>query len=522
MPTKKKTATRSRARKPSGRKAAELAQEDKIKRRARFRDLLISRRTAMESISHKYLNILEDPDDVLSRAGLSLATAFDEIQTDGHLSAVMGSRRAAVHSLEWDIVRNKASAQVHKHVLEQFDPDRVDIIDLVNQILEKNPWGFSPIETKWMADGSRWWISEFVGRPSRWFKFDDENRLRFISMKEPVNGEEIPEYKILLARNNPTYDNPYGEKLFSKSYWPITFKRNGFKWWNIYIEKFAIPSLIGKYPPATSETDAEEFHDMLDDLVADNVSTFPNTLEIDTLEAKGKTASADIFEQLCKYMDAEVSKVWLGETLTTEIGPTGSYAASKTHEGVKNERRDADKHEIERIINQAIEWVVKLNFGDVPSPKFVMSDPLVVTKEQAEIDAILSRELGVKFNEDYIAEEYGKNKDHFVIVEKQEPDPLPGQDPNALPQAKDMPFALAEARDQAALEKAFSLISDAKLGAQAAQAMKPIIDIIEKSETYSDALDAVLAAHKDMSLSKAETALRRAYFVSQVWGRANA
>lgn len=476
--------------------------------------MIMSRRTAMESYASKYINILQDPDEVLSRAGLNVATAFKEIETDGHMTSVMGKRAAAVKALEWDIIRGKASSAAHKLAVKQFGEDRINITTLIDEIMQKNPWGMAPIEVKWTEDDGAWLISEFSGKPARWFRFDEENKIRFISLKNPIDGEIIPDYKLLVARNNPTHDNPYGEKLLSKSYWPVTWKRNGFKWWNIFIEKFAIPGLIAKLPPSASEDDYDEVLDMLDRWVQDNTTVLPNTIQVDTLEAKNKTASADIFQAMCRYMDSEVSKVWLGETLTTEVGDVGSYAAAKVHQGVADERRDADKHEIERVINQAIKWLVTLNFGDVPAPKFVMSSPLIVAKEQAEIDAILSRELGVKFNADYIAEEYGKDPAHFVMVEKPEPvEPPPGQE---------NPFAFAEAKDQAILGRAIDVITDTKLQAQAAKAMKPIIDIIEHSESYAEALDAMLAAYKDMTLEKAETVLRNAYFVSQSWGRLNA
>jgi hypothetical protein len=47
-------------------------------------------------------------------------------------------------------------------------------------------------------------------------------------------------------------------------------------------------------------------------------------------------------EKLIDKMNAEISKAILGQTLTTEIGATGSYAASNTHMAVRQDIIDAD------------------------------------------------------------------------------------------------------------------------------------------------------------------------------------
>ena len=43
-------------------------------------------------------------------------------------------------------------------------------------------------------------------------------------------------------------------------------------------------------------------------------------------------------------MNSEISKAVLGQTLTTEIGSTGSYAAANTHMAVRQDIIDADKN----------------------------------------------------------------------------------------------------------------------------------------------------------------------------------
>lgn len=470
------------------------------------RKWMVSRRVAMDA-TYTPIGVMTDPDEVLRLAGLSVRHAFDEIMTDDHLTAVMNSRLAAVNSLEWDIVRDKAAARTHKAVLEQFE--QLDMQNLFRNIMEKNPWGYAPLRVDWQLDNGRWMIEKIMALPSWWFKFNDSNEVRFMSINNQIEGEEPPPYRLLLARNNPTYQNPYGEKLLSKSYWPITWKRNAIKWWNVFCEKFSIPALMGTLPANADEDDFDKMLDQLDQMVQDTVMVLREGDKIETLEPPGKQASADIFKSLIQYMDSAVSKIWLGETLTTELQDKGSYAASKTHEGVKNERRDTDVHEIENIVNTAIRWFVEINFGKTLCPKFIMSEPFEHDKTKAEIDAILADKMGFRPNKDYIAAEYGKDEKHFELEEPKKDTEPP------------MPFQFSTP-DEKAMNAAFKDLSDKNMQAQAVQLLQPIIELIEKSDNYSDALDNLLRAAPKMKLTEAEKFLRRAIFVSETWGRVNA
>ncbi|HVO75856.1 MAG TPA: DUF935 family protein [Ignavibacteriaceae bacterium] len=93
---------------------------------------------------------------------------------------------------------------------------------------------------------------DIIGKPQEWFIFTKENELR---LRKYVNGsyifeesEKLPEYKFILTQYQPTYINPYGEKVLSRVYWLVTFKRRGVEFWQLMMEKYGMPYLIGKYP----------------------------------------------------------------------------------------------------------------------------------------------------------------------------------------------------------------------------------------------------------------------------------
>ena len=67
-----------------------------------------------------------------------------------------------------------------------------------------------------------------IAKPPEWFCFDDDNNLKFRT-KENYYGEVVPDKKFLLAQNNPSYNNPYGERTLSRVFWNVTFKKGGLK-----------------------------------------------------------------------------------------------------------------------------------------------------------------------------------------------------------------------------------------------------------------------------------------------------
>ena len=69
-----------------------------------------------------------------------------------------------------------------------------------------------------------------------------------------------------------------------------------------------------------------------------------------------------LVEKLIDKMNSEISKAILGQTPTTEIGSTGSYAAANTHMAVRQDIIDSDKKLVESVINQLIRWIYEINF----------------------------------------------------------------------------------------------------------------------------------------------------------------
>ena len=451
-------------------------------------------------------NILPDPDIVLKKQGKDIRI-YKELLCDPHVFACTQSRKAGVLSLDWEINRGLDKDQNAEDVENLLK--KLDIQKLMSDILDATQFGFQPLEIMWKRDKSGHIMPERVtAKPPEWFCFDDDNNLKFRT-KENYYGEIVPNKKFLLAQNNPTYNNPYGDRTLSRVFWNVTFKKGGLKFWVVFTEKYGMPHLIGKHPRGSTKEETNSLADMLEDMVQDAIAVIPDDSSIEIQEAS-KSSSAEIYEKLIDKMNTEISKAILGQTLTTEIGSTGSYAASNTHMQVRQDIVDSDKKLVEGVINQLIQWIYEINFANAEVPVFEMYEPEDVDLTLAQRDKILS-DTGVKFTKEYFIKNYGLEEEDFDIRE----DIIP-----ASPNFKE--FKEEEEKlvpGQAQIENLFKFITEGDLNKQAQSMLSPLIKLFESCENYEEAFE--LLTDKNLHSKQFEQTIQKALFLCELQGRSD-
>lgn len=283
------------------------------------------------------MGLLPDPDPVLRKTGDGVEV-LESLTADGHLTSVIQTRKLGTLKKEfrWEPGAEAGSepSSAAKKLRDDLksDLDRVDLYHLVSNLLDAPFYGFTPVEIIWEPRGGDMRIKDIRSLPVRWFGYDDQNNPKFISQNNPWDGEALPFGKFVFARHFPTYDNPYGLRLLSRCFWPIVFKRGGIKFWVTFAEKYGMPFILGKYRPGAPEPEQKEMLVSLASMVRDAVAVVPQGGTVELLERKG-AGGATVYERLRSAMDAEMSKVIMGQTLTAETSEKGgAYAQSKTHE----------------------------------------------------------------------------------------------------------------------------------------------------------------------------------------------
>jgi len=258
---------------------------------------------------------------------------------------------------------------------------------------------------------------ELEEKPQEWFIYDNENELRLRAKAGARNyyifeeGEKLPEYKFIITRNNPKYTNPYGEKLLSKCYWPIIFKRAAAEYWQIMAEKFGMPYFLARYPSSFSDDQIDDLVDKLTEITENNVAAFRDDIPIEFKESM-KYEVGGLFSNIISHYNSEISKVILTETLTLDIGKVGSYKAAATHKEMLEFLGIRDKKLIEKSLNTLFDYYVKLNYGLDVGPRIKLTKKESVIEETVQRDKTLY-EMGIRFSEEYYRKRYNLAEKDF-------------------------------------------------------------------------------------------------------------
>lgn len=329
------------------------------------------------SKSFNLLNNLPNPDNIFQNTGRKYSN-YRDLLNDPHLWSCIQSRKSGVLALDFEIKQAKASSKSCSLINAAFE--HINLNQLIRDILDAPLFGFQPLEIMWgIFNFARNAVlpEKIVPKPQEWFEFNRSGELLF-KQQAGLQNIPLPDFKFLIVQYEPTYINPYGHSLLGKCYWPVTFKNNGLKFWTNFAEKYGMPILFAKYERGGSYDDAQELADNLSLMVDNNVIVASSEISLEIQEAVRNTAS-DLFHDLLRFCNSEISKVILSQTLTTELD-SGSYAASLTHFKVRREIIMADVRLVESTINTLIKYIIDLNMNEHFYPHFEFKQEEVVEK----------------------------------------------------------------------------------------------------------------------------------------------
>lgn len=351
---------------------------------------------------------LENPDPVLkSEAGGLGLKLYDEVSRDAHASSVLNTRYLSVAGCEWEVTpvdEDAKSVAVAEFVTETLN--NLNLTQGLSELMRGVLYGFYVLEVIWGVIDGRFVPVRLIGKHPRRFSFTLDRELRLLTPQNMLEGEQLPARKFIRFTYGST-DNPYGEGLGRAIWWPVWFKKHGIKYWMVFLEKFGMPTAWGKYPAGTDHGDQDKLLDAIDAMQNETGVTTPDSMQIELLEA---TRAGNVtYETLCDYMDRQISKAVLGQTLTTEIKGQGSYAASQTHDEVRQDLKKSDADLIAECLNGTlVKWIVDYNFAGSGYPQlWLRTEPEEDLKALAERDKILVSDIGVPVGVGYFRDTYG-------------------------------------------------------------------------------------------------------------------
>jgi phage gp29-like protein len=361
-----------------------------------------------------YADVLIPTDTVLAQKGRDYRV-YREVLRDDQCKSAFQQRRDAVLACDWDVepasesAQDKAAAEFIREQLNGLEWDRI-----TDKMLYAVWYGHAVGECMWELEGTRVVLKDIKVRDRQRFGYDRERGLWLLD--HPNGATRMPERKFWVASTGADHDDePYGLGLAHYAYWPVFFKRNDIKFWLLFLEKFASPTVKGRVSAATLKDTAlrEEVLRQLRAFSHDTAVLVPDGVEVDLLEASRTGATS--YEDLKSAMDAALAKIILSQTMTTDNGSSRSQA--EVHEGVRDMVVKSDADLLCGSFNrQVVAWLTEWNFPGAKPPRVWRKvEPPEDLVKRAERDAKIVA-LGYEPTEDYIRETYGDGWQKKAVV----------------------------------------------------------------------------------------------------------
>ncbi len=450
------------------------------------------------------------------------AQLFDQLEEkDGHLLCERDKRRNVILSLDWKIEPASDDAgdmRIAEFVQDFFDR-RTDWDDCLVSLQDAVGKGYAALEIFWD-------VSEGQAVPEK-FEFIEQRRLRFTDASgllrqypilvtdEDAMGVEIPAWKVIMHRYGGKSGHPTRSGIYRVAAWMVLFKHYSIKDWVIFCEVYGMPLRLGKYEQGATDEEKSALMAAISSLGTDAAGIISRSTEIEFVEAAKGSAASDLWKLLAEFANAEISKAVLGQTLSAEVGSRGSYAAAKTHEGVRLDLLRADGRALAATIrDQLVRPLVGFNFGwDAPVPR------VRAVFEEA-------RDLGKK------AEWFEKLTDKVAVPAKWAraefgvPEPEDGEElvggPQPVPVAARMVAAKeggGMARFTAGQQALEDLADRAMAGVDLAPNEDRILAAVRGAASYEEAMTRLLEIYPDLDMTTLEESLARATMAAMLFGR---
>ncbi|MBN2560657.1 MAG: DUF935 family protein [Phycisphaerae bacterium] len=356
----------------------------------------------------RLVSILREADSGSLSAQLALFEQMEE--KDAHLYSVANTRRLAVTGLPWEVVsaaempgwgirrglsRDRGAADEAAafcdEALRGVDGFEESLVH-ISLALGRN---IALVELVWEATASGLRLAELAPVDFGRVVLGDLDEVRVLTEGAKYDGVELPANKFVVHTPHAVSGHPSRGGLLRVTALAYLAKHFALKDWLIFAEVFGMPVRVARYSPNATPEEKRELLEMLKQLGADATGVFSKAVEVDVLQPR-MPGETNLYENLCLYCDREISKAWLGQTLTTDtIRTRASAGAAVVHDRVRRDIRDNDlRREAHTLRRDLLAPLVRFEFGlDVPVPYFRRALDQTLRPEE------LSRVLDVAVNQ---------------------------------------------------------------------------------------------------------------------------
>ena len=464
-----------------------------------------------QDITKAYMGELAQPEDgVLRGRGNGDLSLYEKVLSDEEVKRTFTQRQDALVSREWTV--EPASDEPQDVEAADFIRNWVAEIgfDRITKLMHYGIfYGYAVAELVYRVNDDGKYVADVKVRNRRRFRFTPKGELRLLTRANQTTGIECPApYFWSFCTGADHDDEPYGIGLAHWLYWLSLFKRNGVKFWLIFLEKFGMPTVLGRYGKNASEADQKRLLEAIESIQSDSGIALPLDMPIELL-SQGRTGNGS-YKELFDTMNEGIQRVVLGQT-SSSGGTAGRLGNDDLQEKVLESIIKADSDVICESFNRGpVTWLTAMNFANARPPRvFRVFDEAEDLREKANRDKIIFETTGYRPTLGQIQASYGGE------WEKAEP---PNNDAPAPkePSKKTADFAGETEKD-----------IPGYMVDQLDNNLAPVIDnwvsqvraLAERSESLEQLRDELLTLMPDMSLEQYTAAMALALNAANLSGR---
>jgi len=364
---------------------------------------------------------------------------------------VLETRKEAVAQLEMVVQPASAASEdvrIAAMVSDFLANGSLDLESSLMDVLDAIGKGFSASEIIWDISGREWIPVALKWRDPRWFLFDwvsgEQVLVRTLSSEgQPIPAEKgsggqhlesrlapagpakggsngmwnglqpltapLAPFKFVVHFARAKSGLPIRGGIARAAGWAYLFKNYVLKDWVTFAEVFGQPLRIGKYGAGATEADKSTLLRAVANIGTDAAAIIPESMVIEFTQAR-QNGSAELYERFCEYIDRQVSKAVIGQTLTTELPRGGgSRAAAQVHDAVRRDILGADARRLGATLTRdLVKPIVDLNAG--PQRRYPKLQFALPSDQEAKVFADIVAELadrGVRIGQKAVLDRLG-------------------------------------------------------------------------------------------------------------------
>jgi phage gp29-like protein len=306
----------------------------------------------------------------------ALYDIYNDVLLDPHLTGILQKRKSTITNTSVAITNNGKQNEVMQNIIKN-----PAFTDFLNDVLDTKFWGFSLFEFM-LTNGQ--------------FNYQLIPRNNVI----PSNGLVVinPTDTTGIDFNDPIYQtnivavgkaNDLGYLLQASPL--VIYKRKCMADYAQYIERFGMPIVEGTYD-GMDEAARIKLHADLIEYGSSQTIVHPEGTVIKFIEDKQRTGSAELYSKMIELCNTELSKLILGNTLTTQQGENGARSLGDVHQHGEDNINQSDKLFVLNVLNYQLKPLLIANGFPLTA------DDVFDFHETESIDYTKSIDIDMKLN----------------------------------------------------------------------------------------------------------------------------